>query len=252
VTAKSVGWVPAEPTPTSDAERGQAKRAHPTKTPRAKKAITPEARLAAEVAALVAAQPLFAPILARAGSPPLRAREPGFAGLAGIVLGQQISIHAARAIHDRLVAAVGPLTAAGFAAASDETLRAAGLSAGKVRTLRALAEAMLGGLDLGSLAALDAEAAIAELVRLHGIGRWTAEVYLLFALGHADVFPAGDLALQEGARLAFALPARPSEKALRALAEPWRPRRGIAARLLWAYYRVERGIAQATPAQLAP
>ncbi|HVV92469.1 MAG TPA: DNA-3-methyladenine glycosylase 2 family protein [Hyphomicrobiales bacterium] len=232
--------------PTFDAG-GQAALAHPTRRGR-RQALTPEARLAAEVAALVAAQPMFAPILERAGPPPLRAREPGFAGLAGIILGQQISIHAARAIHDRLVAAIGPLTAADFAGASDATLRTAGLSAGKVRTLRALAEAILGGLDLGGLGALEAEAAIAELVRLHGVGRWTAEVYLLFALGHADVFPAGDLALQEGARLAFALPERPSEKALRALAAPWQPRRGIAARLLWAYYRAVRGLSQATPA----
>jgi DNA-3-methyladenine glycosylase II len=173
--------------------------------------------------------------------------EPGFAGLAWIVLGQQISVYAARAIHGRLVAALGPLTAEAFAAASDETLRTAGLSAGKVRTLRALAEAMAGGLDLDRLATLDAEAAIAELVLLKGIGRWTAEVYLLFALGHPDIFPAGDLALQEGARLAFALSERPSEKALRALAAAWQPRRGIAARLLWAYYRAERGMRETAP-----
>jgi DNA-3-methyladenine glycosylase II len=211
-------------------------------------APTSPAALAAEVALLAAAHPAFAPLIATVGTLPPRSLEPGFAGLAWIVLGQQISIHAARAIHDRLVVAIGPLNAADFAAADDAVLRAAGLSAGKVASLRGAAAAVLAGtLDFEALRAMEAEAAIADLTTLKGIGPWTAEVYLLFALGHPDVFPAGDLALQEAARLGLGLPARPSEKALRALAEPWRPRRAVAARLLWAYYRAAKGLPQAAP-----
>jgi DNA-3-methyladenine glycosylase II len=116
------------------------------------------------------------------------------------------------------------------------------------RTLRAVAAAILAGdVVLESLAQMPAEEAVAHLVTIKGIGRWTAEVYLTFALGHTDVFPAGDLALKEAARIAFALPERPSEKALTALALTWHPHRAAAARLLWAYYAaLKRG--DATPA----
>jgi len=211
-------------------------------------AAAPEDWLAAEADALASAHPAFAPLLAEAGPLPLRHLDHGFAGLAWVVLGQQISVLAQRAIHGRLVTAIGPVTAAAFAAAGEDTLRAAGLSAGKVTTLRGIAERVLSGeLDLDALADLDAEEAMAALVALKGIGRWTAEVYLLFALRHPDVFPAGDLALQEAARLAFGLPARPGEKELRALAAPWRPRRGIAAQVLWTYYRAAKGLPRAAP-----
>jgi DNA-3-methyladenine glycosylase II len=211
-------------------------------------APAPEDWLAAEAAALAAAHPVFAPLLAATGPLPLRPLESGFAGLAWVVLGQQISVGAQRAIHGRLAAALGPITAEAFAAADDAALRQAGLSAGKVATLRGVAAAIAAGtLDLDSLAELEAEEAIARLSAMKGIGRWTAEVYLLFALRHPDVFPAADLALQEAARIGLGLAARPGEKELRALAAPWQPRRAVAARLLWAYYRHAKGLRETAP-----
>ena len=126
-----------------------------------------------------------------------------------------------------------------LAAASDAALRAPGLSAAKIRTLRAIAAAIDdGSLPIASLAALPADEAHALLTAVKGIGPWTADVYLLFCLGHPDAFPAGDLALQEAARVAYDLAARPSVKEFIALAEGWRPWRGVAAKVLWAYYRL--------------
>jgi DNA-3-methyladenine glycosylase II len=122
--------------------------------------------------------------------------------------------------------------------ASEDDLRALGLSRPKARYLRGIAEA---GLDWQGLRVLPDDEVIAQLVALPGIGVWTAEIYLKFALGRADVFAAGDLALQEGARLLYGLEARPGPKALREMAEPWRPWRAVAARGLWAYYRVAKG-----------
>ena len=207
---------------------------------------TPE-DLALHLAALVALEPRFAPVLQRAGEVPIRHLEPGFKGLFWLITGQQISTAAARAIFARSEAALGTLSAEAVAAVDDAVLKAAGQSMAKIRALRAVSAAILAGeVGLDGLARMEAEAAIAHLVMIKGIGRWTAEVYLLFALGHPDIFPAGDLALKEGARLAFALPERPSEKALVALAESWRPYRSAAARLLWAYYAaMKRG--DATP-----
>lgn len=191
-----------------------------------------------ELAALIAADPALVAVAGRAGPFAPRRLAPGFAGLAWVVTGQQISTAAGRAIFSRMEAELGEVTAEAFLAAGDDALRRAGQSAGKVRTLRGVAAAIAAGeMDLDRLAALDAEAAVAALVTLKGIGRWTAEVYLLFAHAHPDVFPAGDLALQEAARLAFDLAARPADRDLRAIAERWRPHRGLAAHLLWAYYR---------------
>jgi DNA-3-methyladenine glycosylase II len=194
--------------------------------------------------ALILAVPAFAPVRAAAAPLPLRRIEPGFAGLAWIVTGQQISVTAASAIFARMQAALGGrIDAASLAAVDDSVLKQAGQSGAKIRSLRAIANAVLEGrLDLDSLPDLPAEEAIAALTALRGIGPWTAESYLLFALGHRDVFPAADIALQEAARRAFDLPARPSTKQLRALAEGWRPLRAVAARLLWAYYRVGRSL----------
>jgi DNA-3-methyladenine glycosylase II len=158
--------------------------------------------------------------------------------LAAIVMGQQLSTASAAAILGRLEAAINPLDAKGVAAASDETLRACGLSTAKIRTLRAASEAVAAGLDLPGLAEIDAEEAHEALVAIKGVGPWTADLYLLFCLGHADAFPAGDLALQEAARLALNLKTRPDAAKLEAIAERWRPHRGVAARMLWAYYRV--------------
>ncbi len=182
-----------------------------------------------------------ATVLGGGGPPRLRRRDPGFAGLAWTVIGQQVSTASAAAIYGRLEARLGTVDAATLNGASDEALRDCGLSAGKLRTLRAVAAACAGGaLDFAVLAASGAEAAHAALVAIHGIGPWTADVFLLFCLGHADAWPAGDLALQEAARLALALPARPNAKELIALGERWRPHRGVAAHCLWAYYGVEK------------
>jgi DNA-3-methyladenine glycosylase II len=215
-------------------------RKRPAGNPAIATAIETEADIAAALACLAAADPRLVPVIEIAGPVPLRRRAGGFEGLAAIVTSQQISDAAADSIWRRLKAVVDPFTPEMFLAAGDEALRSAGLSAGKVRTLTGIAVAAAGGFDLDGLTALPPEAAIAELTALKGIGPWTAEIYLLFCLGHPDIFPAGDLALQNGVREAFALDVRPGEKALRAIAEHWSPWRGVAARLFWAYYRARR------------
>lgn len=182
-----------------------------------------------------------ATVLARAERPTLRRRDPGFEGLAWIVVSQQVSTASANAIFGRLKTALGRVDADAVTAAGDETLRACGLSAPKLRTLRALAAAVTSGaLDFAALGRAEAEAAHAALVAIKGIGPWTADVFLLFCLGHADAWPAGDLALQEAAKLALALPHRPTTQELLMLGERWRPLRGVAAHCLWAYYRAAR------------
>lgn len=171
------------------------------------------------------------------GPPPLRRREPGFAGLAAIIVSQQVSVASASAIFARLETELAPLCAASVAEADDAALRRCGLSLPKMRALRALAEASVDGLDLEALGAVDARDAHEALVAVKGVGPWTADIFLLFCLGHPDAFPAGDLALQEAARLALNLKARPDARRLERIAERWRPLRGVAARMLWAYYR---------------
>ena len=168
---------------------------------------------------------------------PLRRREDGFNAILDAVVSQQISTQAAAAILARMAAA-GLTGEAAIAAADDEALRAAGLSRPKIRYLRGIAAA---GIDWPALRALPDDEVIARLTALPGIGRWTADIYLKFALGRADAFAAGDLALAEAARLLYDLPERPGPAALTALAEPWRPWRSVAARALWAYYRVAKG-----------
>ena len=168
---------------------------------------------------------------------PLRRREDGFNAILDAVVSQQISTHAAAAILARMAAA-GLTDEAAIAAADDEALRAAGLSRPKIRYLRGIAAA---GIDWPALRALPDDEVIARLTALPGIGRWTADIYLKFALGRADAFAAGELALAEAARLLYDLPERPGPAALTALAEPWRPWRSVAARALWAYYRVAKG-----------
>ncbi len=192
------------------------------------------------LARLRAADPaLVEHLIAVAGPPPLRLRPPGFAGLAAIVTGQQLSTASAAAIFGRLEAQVVPLEAAALLAMPEAALRALGLSIGKVATLRTLAEAVLSGaLQLEALGTVTAEEAHAALVALKGIGPWTADSFLLFCLGHPDAWPAGDLALQEAVRIAMALDRRPSALELQRIGERWRPYRGVAARLLWAYYRL--------------
>lgn len=180
-------------------------------------------------------------MLEAAGPIPLRRRAPGFEGLVSIIVSQQVSVASARAIEARLQAGLVPFAPETVLAASDEELRACGLSAPKMRSLRALSEALVSGaLDFAALGAMSPEAAHQALVRVKGIGPWTADIFLMFCLGHSDAFAEGDLALQEAAKLAFGLETRPDEKALKALAEVWRPYRGVAARLLWAYYKVRK------------
>ena len=187
-----------------------------------------EAVLREGVAALAALDPVMARLAAEGAAPVLRKRPPGFAGLAGIVVGQQISTASAAAIWGRLTARMPDLTPQALAAAPDDLLREAGLSAPKIRTLRAAAAAILDGtLPLDTLHALPADEAHRLMVAVHGIGPWTADVYLLFCLGHPDA-----------ARLADGLETRPSAAALTRRADAWRPWRGVAAKVLWAYYRV--------------
>ena len=183
---------------------------------------------------LAAREPQFALALERTGPLPLRRREDGFASLLDAIISQQVSVASAAAIWRRLEEA-GLTQAAPMAAATDEALRACGMSRQKMRYARALAQA---GLDYPALRTAPDDVVIATLVALPGIGRWTAEIYALFSLGRADVFAPGDLALQESVRLLFRLDGRPSEKDLRRRAEDWSPWRGVAARLLWAYYHV--------------
>jgi DNA-3-methyladenine glycosylase II len=173
-----------------------------------------------------------------AGDPPVRHHTPGFEGLARIVVGQQLSLASAQAIWGRVQLAVRPMTPQALLALDDEALRAAGLSKGKVKTLRALSAALDGGLDLDALAAASEVEVHDALTALPGIGPWTADIYLLFCLGRADAFAAGDLALQIAARAAMSLDVRPSREELFDIAERWRPWRGVAAHLLWAYYKV--------------
>jgi DNA-3-methyladenine glycosylase II len=192
--------------------------------------------------ALCAADARLVRVRERAGEVPLRLSEPGFRSLASIVVSQQVSRASAAAIFGRLAGLVDPLDAKGVLAAGEETFREAGLSRPKQRTLLALAEAVAnGGLDLHHLCRLDPAEAMRTLTAVHGVGAWTAEVYLLFAAGHPDIFPARDVALQTAVGHALAIDPRPGEKALVRLAESWAPWRGVAARLFWAYYRETRG-----------
>jgi DNA-3-methyladenine glycosylase II len=201
--------------------------------------IDGDASLAAATAALLELDPeLVARLIEIGGAPPLRRREPGFAGMAAIIVSQQVSVASASAIFKRLEANITPLDALTLLAAGEAGLRLCGLSTPKIRALRALAEAVVGeGLDLAALASLEAEAAHRALVAVKGIGPWTADIFLLFCLGHPDAFPHGDLALREAARLALGLEKRPDARELERVAERWRPWRGVAARMLWAYYR---------------
>jgi DNA-3-methyladenine glycosylase II len=204
--------------------------------------IRTETDLDMALAALTAADPRFAALIASAGRPPLRRRPDGFAGLAATVVSQQLSTASAGAIWARLAAAFDPLEPQAIMRARPVRLARLGLSAPKIRALKEIARAVASGrLALSSLADIDADKAHAALTAIYGIGPWTADIYLLSCLGHADAWPAGDLALQEAARLAFALPARPSAKEMLAIAEIWRPLRAVAARVLWTYYRGVKG-----------
>ncbi|MEW2913619.1 DNA-3-methyladenine glycosylase 2 family protein [Leisingera sp. JC11] len=176
----------------------------------------------------------FAHALDLTGPLPLRRKPEGFAELLSAIVSQQVSVASANAIWKRMKEAklTGPRK---IQWATDEDLRAAGLSRQKIRYARALAEARI---DFKALRNAPDTEVIATLVQVPGIGVWTAEIYAMFSLGRADVFAHGDLALQEAARVLFDLPARPKEREMRQIAEAWSPWRSVAARILWAYYRV--------------
>lgn len=197
------------------------------------------ALLAADSEALGEAEPRFAAIVRAHGLPEPRTAPRGAAGLLRAIIGQQLSIHAARAIWDRVSAILGdPNDPARWLAAGADALRAAGLSRQKIAYVESLAGMLVSGaLPIDSLPA-DDEAAIARIVQVKGLGRWTAEIYLLFAEGRRDVLPAGDLALQVAAGRLFGLAEPPGERVLREMGAAWAPWRGAAAHLLWHAYRL--------------
>jgi DNA-3-methyladenine glycosylase II len=191
--------------------------------------------------ALAGRDPAIAAALAHAGYPPPRINERGYVTLLRTIIGQQVSIASARAIWRKLEAVLGEAgNPAAIAEASDEMLRSAGLSRQKIGYARSLAEEVASGrLDLDQLPQED-EAAIEQLVRIRGIGRWSAEIYLLFAEGRRDIWPAGDLAVQIAMGRILGLPEKPTEKQLRELGEAWRPHRGPLAIFAWQYYAAPR------------
>jgi DNA-3-methyladenine glycosylase II len=201
------------------------------------RSIASEADLVAGLAELTRRCPTMRRLARLTGPPRLRRHPAGFPGLARIVVGQQLSLASAEAIWGRLAATVRPMQPARLLATGDAELKAAGLSAGKIKTLRAVGSAVAARrLDLSRLARASDEDVHAALTAISGIGPWTADIYLLFCLGRADAWAAGDLALQTAAQLALELDERPSAVELTAIAERWRPWRGVAAHVLWGYY----------------
>jgi DNA-3-methyladenine glycosylase II len=200
--------------------------------------LNTQADLEDAIHALVKQDPRLRPIFELTGMPALRRREPGFAGLAHIVCGQQLSTASAGAIWARLTKAFEPFDHQACRRARADRLGRLGLSAAKIKTLKNVARELAAErLNLDVLAEEDADAAHHALTALHGIGPWTADVYLLFCLGHGDAWPAGDLAVQEAIKVGLGLKERPNAKQMVPIAEPWRPLRGAAAHLWWSYYR---------------
>jgi DNA-3-methyladenine glycosylase II len=200
--------------------------------------LNTQADLEEAIRALVKQDPRLKPVFAVAGMPALRRREPGYAGLAAIICGQQLSTASAAAIWSRVSTAFDPVHHDALRKARADRLGRLGLSAAKIKTLKALArEIGSERLNLDVLANEDADTAHNTLTALHGIGPWTADVYLLFCLGHGDAWPAGDLAVQEAVKIGLGLNTRPTAKQMAPIAEPWRPLRGAAAHLWWSYYR---------------
>jgi DNA-3-methyladenine glycosylase II len=196
-----------------------------------------DADLKAGLRQLILADPRLKSVAQTAGAFSLRRREAGFAGLCAIICGQQLSTASAAAIRERLFNAFDPFHHDTVRKARADKLKRLGLSAPKIKSIREIGKAVANEeIDLTAVGNMEADDAHAALTALHGIGPWTADIYLLFCLGHADAFPAGDLAVQEAARIAFGLRKRPDAKALFKMAELWRPWRGVAAHLLWAYY----------------
>jgi DNA-3-methyladenine glycosylase II len=201
--------------------------------------LNTQADLEDAIHALLKLDPRLKPVFELTGMPALRRREPGFMGLAHIVTGQQLSTASAGAIWARLTAAFDPFHPESLRKARAERLGRLGLSAAKIKTLKNIARELAAErLNFDVLANEDADTAHNTLTALHGIGPWTADVYLLFCLGHGDAWPAGDIAIQEGVKVGLGLKTRPTPKEMAPLGEPWRPLRGAAAHLWWSYYRV--------------
>lgn len=209
-------------------------------------------QLDAALDALCALDPQMAALREIAPTPPLRTLAPDIASVVWLVNSQLISVAAAKAIHGRLQAALGTIDHASLTAAPDEVFRAAGLSSVKLKTVRALCSAVENGLDLEGLVDLDESLARAALLAVPGIGPWTADVFLLFAHGRADAFPGGDVAVQTAMKEVFGLDVRPDRAGAERIAERWRPLRGVAAQLLWAYYLRVRGGRDAAPVPNRP
>lgn len=201
--------------------------------------IDTEAHLKEALEKLLVLDPRFVDVLALTGHPPMRRREGGFPGLARIVCGQQLSVASAAAIWGRLETKFSPLDHHAILKARTPQLQRVGLSMPKIRTFRHIARAVRDEhLDIDALAHMSAEEAHAQLVKIKGIGPWTADIYLMFCVGHADAFASGDLALQEAVRMMLRKRKRPDARALEKIAKVWKPYRSVAARLLWAYYAV--------------
>jgi len=200
-----------------------------------------EGSLLTGVRALAADDPAIAASVERFGPPPLWAREPSFATLVHLILEQQVSLASAQAAFERLRTETGDVTPASFLGLDDRTLREIGFSRQKVGYARDLALALTDGFDLGRLERLSDDVARTELMRLRGIGRWTADVYLTMCLLRPDVWPHGDQALAIGAMELLGLSGRPTFDELQVLAERWRPLRAVAARVVWHHYLGLRG-----------
>ena len=199
------------------------------------------AAIASHIEALVQIDARLGPVRDFAGDVQPRVARRGFAGMAKVICGQQVSVASANAIWSRFENLAGALEPVTYLALSEEQVRATGFSGGKFRTVRAIAEAMAAGqLDFDHLETLPAEDAVRYLVAHKGIGPWTAEVYLMFCAGHPDVFPAGDLALLKAVQHGLGLDARPAIKDMIAIAAHWRPHRSAAALLFWRYFAVMR------------
>lgn len=197
-------------------------------------------QLTAALQILAQKDPKLSAAFAEYGTPPLRKRPDGFDGLARLLISQQVSTAAAAAIQAKFEAAIGEATPMAYLAMDDDDIAACGISRPKRLYLRGLAEAVVhDGLDLPALRKADSEDVYRTLVALKGIGPWTAQCYLLFCLRRADMFPAGDLALQEAVKMLYRKKQRPSADELAAFAKRWTPHRGAAARLLWTYYNGE-------------
>lgn len=210
----------------------------PKEVPKEVRGPLPDERLRPAMEALAENDPDMAKAYARCGLPPERSSEPGFAGLIRMIAGQQVSVQSARAIVSRLEERADPLTAERFLALAEDDLKAVGFSRPKMRYGRILAEEITSGrLDIDGLVDLEDEAAMAALTRVKGIGPWTAEIYLLFALGRPDIWPVDDLALCVAVQHLKSLAQRPDRKAMLTLGEAWRPFRSTAARFLWHLYR---------------